>query len=142
MIKTALVALTVVGCDCDAKLCTFISETPPQWESVAACEAAMRSQVEASHDLSYPLVTGICRPMPAQTEPVAATSASTRDDRFDEAAPQTGFYDQLATGTLTVFRRTTDGYARATSRIAEVANRALDGLKTTGSLLSWSGLRF
>ena len=45
VIKTALVAMTIVGCDCDANLCEFIAETPAQWTSVADCEAAMRSQI-------------------------------------------------------------------------------------------------
>ncbi|WP_313956128.1 hypothetical protein [Mesorhizobium amorphae] len=35
MIKTALVAMTIVGWDCDAKLCEYIGETPAKWSTVA-----------------------------------------------------------------------------------------------------------
>ena len=35
MIKTALVTMTIVGCDCDAKLCEYIGETPAKWATIA-----------------------------------------------------------------------------------------------------------
>ncbi|MCX7304876.1 MAG: hypothetical protein NTV73_11155 [Hyphomicrobiales bacterium] len=72
MIKTALVAMTIVGCDCDAKLCEFVSESPPQWTSVAECEAAAKSRVVRTPGLDYPLVTAICRSAPQNDAPAAA----------------------------------------------------------------------
>ncbi len=61
MLKTALVAMTIVGCDCDAKLCEFVSESPAQWASVAECEAAAKAHVVRTPGVDYPLVTAICR---------------------------------------------------------------------------------
>ncbi len=61
MIKTALVAMTIVGCDCDAKLCEYIGETPAKWSTIAECEAAMKSQILHERNFDYPLVSGICR---------------------------------------------------------------------------------
>ena len=61
MIKSALVAMTVMGCDCDAKLCEYVGETPAQWATVAECQAAMKTQIEKRRDLDYPLISGVCR---------------------------------------------------------------------------------
>ena len=77
MIKTALVAMTVLGCDCDAKVCEYIGQTPAQWSSVAECEAAMTAQVTRSHDLDYPLISGLCQTVPgAGSEMVAQPPVS------------------------------------------------------------------
>lgn len=68
MIKTALVAMTIVGCDCDAKLCEYIGETPAKWSTVADCEAAMKNQMlQHRKGFSYPVVSGICRTVQPQT---------------------------------------------------------------------------
>lgn len=68
MIKTALVAMTIVGCDCDAKLCEYIGETPAKWSTVADCEAAMKNQMLRHRKaFSYPVVSGICRTVQPQT---------------------------------------------------------------------------
>ena len=61
MIKTALVAMTIVGCDCDAKLCEYIGETPAKWATIADCQAAMKSQMLHERNFNFPLVSGICR---------------------------------------------------------------------------------
>ncbi|MER8482952.1 hypothetical protein [Mesorhizobium sp. M1322] len=61
MIKTALVAMTIVGCDCDARLCEYIGEAPAKWSTIADCEAAMKSQMLHERNFNYPLLSGICR---------------------------------------------------------------------------------
>ncbi|PTE09856.1 hypothetical protein [Mesorhizobium helmanticense] len=76
MIKTALVAMTIVGCDCDAKLCEYIGETPAKWSTVAECEAAMKSQMLHERNFNYPLVSGICRPKGSSSASQLAATAS------------------------------------------------------------------
>ena len=76
MIKTALVAMTIVGCDCDAKLCEYIGETPAKWATVADCEAAMKSQMLHERNFNYPLVSGICRPKGSASSSELAAKAS------------------------------------------------------------------
>lgn len=68
MIKTAVVAMTIVGCDCDAKLCEYIGETPAKWSTIADCEAAMKTQMlHQRKGFNYPVVSGICRTIQPQT---------------------------------------------------------------------------
>lgn len=76
MIKTALVAMTIVGCDCDAKLCEYIGETPAKWATVADCEAAMKSQMLHERNFNYPLVSGICRAKGSASSSELAAKAS------------------------------------------------------------------
>jgi hypothetical protein len=73
VIKTALVAMTIVGCDCDARLCEYIGETPARWSTIADCEAAMKSQMLHERNFNYPLVSGICRTTQTQSSQLAAT---------------------------------------------------------------------
>ncbi|UCI09395.1 hypothetical protein [Mesorhizobium sp. B1-1-8] len=76
MIKTALVAMTIVGCDCDAKLCEYIGETPAKWATIADCEAAMKSQMLHQRNFNYPLVSGICRTKGSASPAELAAKAS------------------------------------------------------------------
>ncbi|MER8725059.1 hypothetical protein [Mesorhizobium sp. M1027] len=76
MIKTALVAMTIVGCDCDARLCEYIGETPAKWSTIAECEAAMKSQMLHERNFDYPLVSGICRTQDSSSSSQLAATAS------------------------------------------------------------------
>jgi hypothetical protein len=76
VIKTALVAMTIVGCDCDAKLCEYIGETPAKWTTIADCEAAMKSQMLHERNFNYPLVSGICRAKGSASSSELAATAS------------------------------------------------------------------
>ena len=76
VIKTALVAMTIVGCDCDAKLCEYIGETPAKWATIADCEAAMKSQMLHQKNFNYPLVSGICRTKGSSSSSELAATAS------------------------------------------------------------------
>jgi hypothetical protein len=76
LIKTALVAMTIVGCDCDAKLCEYIGETPAKWATIADCQAAMKRQMLHERNFNYPLVSGICRPVHSSSPSQLAATAS------------------------------------------------------------------
>lgn len=87
MIKTALVAMTIVGCDCDARLCEYVGETPARWASVADCEAAMKSQILHRGNFDYPLISGICRTVSTPSPQLAATGSPPQSPLVAQAAP-------------------------------------------------------
>ncbi|MER8368243.1 hypothetical protein NKH70_17490 [Mesorhizobium sp. M0991] len=105
MIKTALVAMTIVGCDCDARLCEYIGETPAKWSTIAECEAAMKSQMLHERNFDYPLVSGICRTqnsssssqLVATTSEPELTTASTA--ATDPLPPELSHRPSAAVGT-------------------------------------------
>ncbi|MGX5805268.1 hypothetical protein ACWGS9_29125 [Bradyrhizobium sp. Arg314] len=76
MIKTAVIAMTILGCDCDAKLCEYIGETAAKWSTIGECEAAMKRQILHERNSKYPLISGICRTKgsssPSQPAPTAS----------------------------------------------------------------------
>ncbi len=121
MLKTALVAMTIVGCDCDAKLCEFVSETPAQWATVAECEADMKAQVIRAPGVDYPLVTGICRAMPGPDEPKDAPKATALASLEQENGRS--LYDIVVAGGGDVLHRTAKGYDLVKAGLAWTADR-------------------
>ncbi|MEQ1955369.1 hypothetical protein [Mesorhizobium sp. CN2-181] len=143
MIKTALVAMTVIGCDCDAKLCEYIAETPAQWTTVAECEAAMQSQIVGRNSFNYPLISGICRTVQDPVEGAIAVSAGRERDlpaTFDTSPPgATGLYGNVLAGGELVFRGGADGYALVKSGFGQAAGGTIGLFRRSASYLLPAG---
>ncbi|MDH4988522.1 hypothetical protein QEZ47_24005 [Aminobacter anthyllidis] len=127
MIKSALVAMTIVGCDCDAKLCEYIGETPAQWTSVADCEAAMKSRILREGNHAYPLVTGICRTTTFADPQLAAAPA---------VQPEVLPAAYAGTSEDSVLYRTANGYALVRSGLDRFADGTLAVAKRSSSWLA------
>jgi len=76
MLKPALIAMSLMGCDCDAVLCVPLERQGPTFASLDACEAATAAAIAAETGHDYPLLTASCR---AAEEPVDAMVASSED---------------------------------------------------------------
>ncbi len=147
MIKTAIVAMTVMGCDCDAKLCEYIAETPAQWATIDECEAAMKSQIIKQQSFDYPLISGICRTV---SQPVARmVSAPVSNDgaknlaafpaASESAAESAHFYDGMVEGSRIVFRKTASGYQLAKSGFGRAADRMMDFFRQSANIVLRQG---
>ncbi|MBL8577185.1 MAG: hypothetical protein JNK47_08160 [Mesorhizobium sp.] len=128
MLKTALVALTIVGCDCDAKVCEFVSETPAKWASVAECEAEMKAQVIRAPGVDYPLVTGICRAVPGTDKPEEAETATASLEKEEGRS----LYNTVVARGGDVLQKTSDGYGFVKAGVAWTAARV-----TPSALVAW-----
>ena len=131
MLKTALVAMTIVGCDCDAKLCEFVSETPATWASVEECESAVKAHVLRAPGIDYPLVTGICRTVSdpdenGRTAPATALASLQDADGFT-------LFQTVRNKGNSVWRKTTQGYHLAKAGLVWTADRV-----TPGALTAWN----
>lgn len=149
MLKTALVAMTVIGCDCDARLCEFVRETPAQWASVAECEAALKIQVIRDSDLQYPVITGICRPaaggtpafptlvagsdrMPAASQPAAADAAQAAvEPEIASPLPR-----QVLGGGKAALFRTAGGYTLVKATLGGAAGAATGAMRRSVAWIS------
>jgi len=120
MLKTTMVAMTLLGCDCDAKQCEYISDAPGQWTSVAECEVAMKRQVLSNSALDYPLVTGMCRTVGPQTT-LASVPVSE-----DPALPVVAAPEEPQTMTSLVFQRTSMGYQSVLSGMDQARSAVFD----------------
>ena len=130
MLKTALVAMTIVGCDCDAKLCEFVSETPAQWATVAECEADMKAQVIRAPGQDYPLVTGICRAVPSLDEPNDALKATALASLEQEDGRS--LYDIVVARGGDVLNKTAQGYDLVKAGLVWTADRV-----TPTAVVAW-----
>lgn len=162
MIKTALVAMTIVGCDCDAKLCEYIGETPAKWSSLADCEAAMKTQVLRHGNFGYPLISGVCRtvqkpasklasaPMPHGSAPPAVitdeiTALGLRRPEMPvrsgktavtDADAKPSFYDEVIDGGRAVLYRTENGYALVKTGLSQTVSDTASAMGRSAGWLS------
>ncbi|RUW95320.1 MAG: hypothetical protein EOS71_25665 [Mesorhizobium sp.] len=166
MIKTALVAMTIVGCDCDAKLCEYIGETPAKWSTIADCEAAMKSQILHERNFNYPLVSGICRakgsassshlaaiasgpelkpaskivrtesPLPPELSHRPSVPVGSPTTALDAAAARPVAYEQVVDGGTGVLYRTKNGYAVVKTDLGRAASATADAAKRSVNWLA------
>ncbi|ESY53948.1 MULTISPECIES: hypothetical protein [unclassified Mesorhizobium] len=164
MIKTALVAMTIVGCDCDAKLCEYIGETPAKWATIADCEAAMKSQMLHKKNFDYPLVSGICRskgsasssqlaaaasrpelkpasrnvqtPLPPELSHRPSVPVGSPTTAMEAAAVRPVAYEQVVDGGTGVLYRTRNGYAVVKTDLGRVASATVGIAKRSANWLA------
>lgn len=58
--KSAVVILALLGCDCDGVACEHIRTVSSDWASVESCEASRDFRSAATGSASYPLVIARC----------------------------------------------------------------------------------
>ncbi|TIO04189.1 hypothetical protein [Mesorhizobium sp.] len=161
MIKTALVAMTIVGCDCDARLCEYIGETPAKWSTIADCEAAMKSQMLHERNFNYPLVSGICRTTQTQSSQLAATdpelttamqattgslpselsrrpsvAVGSQTMATEPEAARPVAYEAAVDGGRSVLDRTQNGYAVVKTDLGRAASATIGMAKRSASWLA------
>lgn len=78
--KSAVVILTLLGCDCDGVDCEYIRTVSSQSTSVEGCEASGDVRGMAPETASYPLVIAVCSlggddPAPAETAAAGAAAS-------------------------------------------------------------------
>jgi hypothetical protein len=127
MLKMAIVAMTIVGCDCDAKMCEFIRDEQPQWSTMAECEAALKTRIVRDQHENYPMVIAVCS-VPDQNQRDLAMAAYHEAAKARTAAETTIAADDeptrielVVSGGRAVVSRTADGYAAARDTLGRVA---------------------
>ena len=156
MIKSAVVAMVVLGCDCDQKLCEYISETPAKWSTIADCEAAMKHQMLTDKTYDYPVVTGLCRAVettasvnPQPVAPTAYSEAATvalappADPAVRRPSAAVGVrseisapvYAGLVEGGRSVLFRTAGGYTVVKNSLGRVAMGTAEMVRRTSGRL-------
>ena len=80
MIKSALVAMTILGCNCEQNTCEYIRTAGVPSLSMSECQERMKTEIEHTN-AEYPLVVAVCENLPDR-QPAALASTQT-------ATPQT-----------------------------------------------------
>ena len=135
MLKPALIALTMMGCDCDEQICVPLDAPAQQFSTVGECEAAIAAAVDAETYRLYPLLKAQCDRQDAVDDLlVAGTSSgvaapSGKDD--GRSVLGHGFAYAGRTGEYLVYRTADgvvavrDGLGWAIDRVQGGAARAL-----------------
>lgn len=85
MINEAVVLMTILGCDNEIKVCDFVSETQPRWETTSECENEIPVVLGAIRDAPYPVLTA-----KFETDPVALLAASVPELKEQSVVPDVG----------------------------------------------------
>jgi hypothetical protein len=158
--------MTIVGCDCDAKLCEYIGETPAKWSSIAECEAAMKSQMLHQRNFDYPLVSGICRakgssstahlaatasgpelkpasrvvevesPLPPELSHRPSVPVGSPTTAMEAEAARPVAYEQVVDGGTGVLYRTRNGYALVKTDLGRAASATADAARRSVNWLA------
>jgi hypothetical protein len=146
MIKTAIVAMTIVGCDCDARMCEFIRGEQPQWTTMAECETALKTRIVRDQHESYPTVIAVCS-VPDDNQRALAMAAF-NEALTAEATPAAPFVDgdersrieTIVSGGRAVVSRTTSGYANARDAVVKTASSAFSLVSESVSKVTVSAI--
>lgn len=69
--RTAMVIMTILGCDDSTTDCQYVATLNQRWPSVELCNAVSEKELSAFANVSYPVVIAVCQ------DPTVASAATT-----------------------------------------------------------------
>lgn len=85
--NTALIMMTILGCDDSVSQCHFIAKPEQHYVSVELCDAASEKVLERYSNINYPMVVAVCQPPEAKDGIQAAATPKPAEPAPDIAAP-------------------------------------------------------
>ncbi len=71
--KTALIMMTILGCDDSVSQCQFVETPPERFISIELCDAASESVLERYGNIGFPTAVAVCQaPPPEVADAIAA----------------------------------------------------------------------
>src|SRR6188474_1372617 len=86
MLKSALVAMTILGCNCEQNTCEYIRTADVPTIDMSDCQARMKTEIQRTN-AEYPLIVAVCEPMPGP-QAVAASNDGVGAETVGLAAAQ------------------------------------------------------
>ena len=83
MIKSALVAMTILGCNCEQNTCEYVRTAGIPSTSIAECQSRMKAEIERTN-AEYPLLVAVCENLPDQPATQQAATAVPQTVALDE----------------------------------------------------------
>ncbi|GEO83237.1 MULTISPECIES: hypothetical protein [Alphaproteobacteria] len=84
--QTALIVMTILGCDDNVTECHYVSTAQEHFVSVELCDAASERVLAGFTGVSYPMLVAVCQPPESQTAEIPAPPAGTANPTTDNAA--------------------------------------------------------
>jgi hypothetical protein len=123
MIKSALVAMTILGCNCEQNTCEYIRTAGVPSLSMTECQQRMKTEIEHTN-AEYPLVVAVCENLP-ERQPAALASSQT-------ATPQTVALSEIQQ----VEQPRRSILVRTRQRFSAITTTARDGLGTAAEFVT------
>lgn len=82
--KTALVVMTIMGCDDTVTQCNYIETIDRTWTSIALCDAQTEERMARVQDENYPVIVAVCE---SADDRVTMDMAGQHADSPSPAAP-------------------------------------------------------
>ena len=121
MIKSALVAMTILGCNCEQNTCEYIRTAGVPSLSMTECQQRMKAEIEHTN-AEYPLVVAVCENLP-ERQPAALASTQT-------ATPQTVALSEIQPAAeqprRSIMVRTRERFSAITTTARDGLNNAAD----------------
>lgn len=77
--RTALVLMTILGCDDSATDCQHIATLQQRWTSIELCDADSEKNLGQFANASYPVIVAVCQTPEEPKSETAGTEAQTPD---------------------------------------------------------------
>ncbi|KAA3512190.1 MULTISPECIES: hypothetical protein [Agrobacterium] len=77
--RTALVLMTILGCDDSATDCQHIATLQQRWTSIELCDAESEKQLGNFANASYPVIVAVCQTPETPKNETAKADAQTPD---------------------------------------------------------------
>ncbi|QLF70377.1 hypothetical protein FE840_013000 [Peteryoungia desertarenae] len=87
--KTALIMMTILGCDDAMEQCKYVETAPERFVSVALCDAATDNVLARYTDIPYPTAVAVCQaPAPEIVDQLAQGKPDFSNDTTNALAPE------------------------------------------------------
>ncbi|WP_320201626.1 hypothetical protein RMR16_006405 [Agrobacterium sp. rho-13.3] len=77
--RTALVLMTILGCDDSATDCQHIATLQQRWTSIELCDAESEKKLGDFVNASYPVIVAVCQTPETPPDQTAKADATTQD---------------------------------------------------------------
>ncbi len=77
--RTALIMMTILGCDDTASHCELVRTLPQRWTSIELCDAASEREMARLQGIEYPMLVAVCQIPDLPASPETATSPALED---------------------------------------------------------------
>ncbi|WP_159951173.1 hypothetical protein [Rhizobium sp. 18065] len=86
--KTALILMTILGCDDSVNECEYVETPPERFVSISLCDAAAETVLERYSNISYPTAVAVCQEPHPDGIPVAMPAPSVEATAPDVEPPE------------------------------------------------------
>ncbi|TPP11045.1 hypothetical protein [Rhizobium glycinendophyticum] len=78
--KTALIMMTILGCDDSVNQCQFVETPPERFVSIELCDAASESVLSRYGNIGFPTAVAVCQAPPPDIADAVEASAKANAD--------------------------------------------------------------